>query len=305
MNCALDVAMLGTAIDARAIVSAAQMDLAFASPYWSDEVWLEVASESRLPVLDTEAVQAFVLRMSAQLDSSIQDFNDRTTQSVKTALVASDAGLNDLATKELTRAANCLLGYGNHKDIYVFEVLESLKLLIENGDEQAKSTLLSLAGEIEAIADYTDGDETRHARRDFYALLAKHLPQRVSGCYARLLDEKDWYYAEQLLTSYVKDRAEAGASSNALIGSLIVPDEVVAATEAATRDPSFADAVDRLLRNYRANAQAPRGRYVRYVTRAGGPRASARSGRLPTGSPAGICPELSTHRLQRPPPFGR
>ena len=46
-------------------------------------------------------------------------------------------------------------------------------MMIEAGDQDAKQTLLDLAGAFHRITDYTDGDGTNHIRSEYYAAVAK------------------------------------------------------------------------------------------------------------------------------------
>ena len=225
---AIDLCTIAIGRDANAYFDAGDIESASMSPFWLDELWLDAFSERRLPLHTPEAAQIFVNRVASYLDTNITVFNERATAAVKLAQFASDHGLLPLAQKELRRAIECLLGYGWHKDMFAFEVLESLDLLAKNGDEDARKTLLDLAGEFEAITIYTDGDHTRHTRADYYEAIAFHFPKLVPVCYAHLIRNEEWYYAEGLATAIVAtDRVEP-RTGQALLESYIAPGEAFA-----------------------------------------------------------------------------
>src|SRR5260370_1280688 len=64
--------------------------------------------------------------------SSVTTFNERAERWIELALFALLYGLPD-ATRCVTRAADCLVGYGYHKDMYIYEVLDSVDLLQKAG----------------------------------------------------------------------------------------------------------------------------------------------------------------------------
>ena len=225
---AIDLCTIARALDSNAYIDVDAIEFASKSPFWSNGLWLEAFTERRLPLHTREAAQVFVERAGNYLDKTITNSNERATTAVRLAMFASDCGLTLLAQKELRRAAGCLLGYGHHKDMFAFEVLESLDLLARKGDEDARKTLLDLAGEFEAITIYTDGDHTRHTRADYYEAIAFHFPKLVPVCYAHLIRNEEWYYAEGLATAVVATDQVESRTGLALLESYIDPGEVLA-----------------------------------------------------------------------------
>ena len=223
---AIDLCTIATGLDPNRFIDASDIQSAETSPFWLAEGWLETFSERRLPLHSPGAARALVERIGCDLDATITEFNERTNIAVKLALFAYDHGLATLARKELRRAVGCLLGYGFHKDMFVFEVLESLDMLAKNGDTEARTTLLALAGEFEAITGYTDGDETRHARREYYEAIATHFPDRVAACYAYLIRNEEWRCAEALATTMAGTDHVESRAGQALLETYIVPSEV-------------------------------------------------------------------------------
>ena len=198
------------------------------SPFWLDELWLDTFNERRLPLHTQDAAQVFVERIGRYLDTKITEFNERATATAKLAMFALDNGLVPLAQKELRRAVGCLLGYGWHKDLLALEVLESLDILAKKGDAEARKAILDLAGEFEAITDYTDGDETDHTREEYYKTIAAHFPERVPACYAHLIRDEEWRYAEALAIAFAETDQVESRAGRALLESYIVPQEVFA-----------------------------------------------------------------------------
>ena len=222
---AVDLCTIAIGLVPNAHIDVDDIESASRSPFWLDELWLETFSDRRLPLHTPNAAEAFVEKVTHYLDSTVMEFNERATTAAKLALFAFDNGLVPLAQKELRRAVGCLLGYGWHKDMFAFEVLESLDLLAKNGNAEAQRALLELAGEFEAITDYTDHDETDHAREYYYEAIAAHFPERVPSCYAHLIRDEEWRYAEALAIAFARTDYAASWTGRALLETYIVPSE--------------------------------------------------------------------------------
>ena len=225
---AIDLCTIVTGLDPNRLIDASDIQSAATSPFWLSASWLEAFSERRLPLHSPDAARAIVERINCDLDTTITEFSERADTTVKLALFACDHGLVALARKELGRAVGCLLGYGSHKDMFAFEVLESLDMLAKNGDSEARKTLLALAGEFEAIIAYTDGDETGYAREEYYEAIATHFPDRVAACYASLIRNEEWRCAEALATAMAGTDHVESRAGQALLETYIVPSEVSA-----------------------------------------------------------------------------
>lgn len=223
---AVDLCTIAKGLDSNALIDVSDINSAAMSPFWLDEVWLHQFTKRRLPLHTPEAAQALVERVGYNLDTEIREFNERAQDATKLAMFASDYDLIPLAQKELKRAAECLLGYGCHKDLFALEVLESLDLLAKNGDTDAQKAMLDLAGEFEAITDYTDGDETDHVRREYYKAIFTHFPERVPACYAHLIRAGEWRYAESLTSTTVETNQIESRTGRALLESYITPSEI-------------------------------------------------------------------------------
>ena len=224
---AIDLCTIAKGLNSNALIDVSDIDSASMSPFWLDEVWLHQFTDKwRLPLHTPEAAQALVERVGHNLDTEIREFNERAQDATKLAMFASDYDLIPLAQKELKRAAECLLGYGCHKDLFALEVLESLDLLAKNGDTDAQKAMLDLAGEFEAITDYTDGDETDHVRREYYKTIFTHFPERVPACYAHLIRAGEWRYAEALASTIAETNQIESRTGRALLESYITPSEI-------------------------------------------------------------------------------
>ena len=223
---ALDVCTIAVGLQPNNLITETDMRTAVASPYWSDEAWIDAFTSRRLVLHEPTAAQIIVQRIARTLDHSVTEFCDRSNIRIKLSLFAYSYQLFDDTRKQLTHAADCLLGYGFRKDSYANEILESLDLLAKSEDPRAIPTLLDLAAAFEHICDYTDGDETNYFRKSYYALIARHFPNRVPSCYANLVRNEEWGYAESLLRAVADANWVDSPVGQALLETFICPSEI-------------------------------------------------------------------------------
>ena len=246
---AVDLCLLGTGILGAPKIGSQDVREASASPLWRMEVWLETFCDRPVPVHSAEAAEALLDLVTTGLEDRVVEFNERAAIAARAARFAIDHGLHDRCREELRKAADCLLAYGYHKDVFVFEALDALRLLADQGDQDARQTFLSLAKEIEAITEYTDGDETRHARSELHKGIAELFPERVPALYAALIAAQEWYRAEELAKTWTERIPAKSQTGRMLLATLIPPGEFNAAWEAAgtmTDRMSFREELGRL-----------------------------------------------------------
>ena len=239
---AVDLCTIARNLDANAFIDAGDIESASMSPFWLNELWLDAFSERRLPLHTPEAAQTFATCVGSEFDTKITEFNERATTAIKLAKFASDNGLVALAKKELRRAVGCLLGYGWRKDMFASEVIESLSLLAEWGDEESRNIILKLAGEFEAITLYTDGDHTDYIREKYYEAITAHFPERMPACYAHLIRKEEWRYAEAIATAVIETNQVDSRKGLALLESYIDPGEILALENTGSVSCPYVDA---------------------------------------------------------------
>ena len=230
---AVDLCLLGTGILGEPKIGSQDVRAASAFPLWSMEAWLETFSDRPVPVHSAEGAEALLELAATDLEDRVVEFSERAAIAAKAARFALDHRLHERCREELRRAADCLLAYGNRKDVFVFEVLSALRLFADQGDQEARDTFLSLAKEIEAITDYTDGDGTRHARSELHQGIADLFPERVPALYAELIAAQEWYRAEELAKTWTEMIPAESETGRMLLATLISPGEFNTAWEAA------------------------------------------------------------------------
>lgn len=240
IDAAFDLCLIGRGLDAAYQIDDAAFSEARTSAFWLNELWLEKLTTRRISLHDPASAETFISTYMDELRRSVTVFNERAATFGKLALAAHDHNKLQLAAKALRHAVDCLFGYGWRKDTFADDVLTALGMMIEAGDQDAKQTLLNLAGAFHRITDYTDGDGTNHIRSEYYAAVAKHYPERIAPMLNDLIRAEDWHYAEDLYKELPSLPLAQTAEGSALLSTFIMPSERLA-VEKASLSPSIGD----------------------------------------------------------------
>jgi len=225
IDAAFDLCLIGRGLDAAYQIGDAALSEARSSSFWLDELWLEKLTARRVSLHDDASAETFISTYIEELACTVSEFNERAATFGKLALAAHDHQKPQLAARALRHSVDCLLGYGWRKDVFAGDVLTALEMMIEAGDQDAKLTLLDLAGAFHHISDYTDGSETNHIRSSYYAAVAKHYPDRIAPMLEGLIRAEDWRYVEDLYEELPSLPLAQTVEGAALLSTYIMPSE--------------------------------------------------------------------------------
>ena len=159
--------------------------------------------ENRFVLVEKNGAQILADALYDKESKSITVFNERTERWVELALFVLLYQLPNPALY-VKRAAACLVGYGFHKDGYIYDVLGSIDLLQKAGSPKALSLLRKVAPAVDNIMDMTDGDEVRGSRSELIELIAALCPDKLPDCYAHHIRSDRLSLAEEALEAHCK-----------------------------------------------------------------------------------------------------
>lgn len=201
-------------------ISASDLTAARASVHWIDEAFVSETVAAAIPVLDKPAAAALEADMVRALAARITPFNERADQWTEIAMFGHlhDSGQPG---KALRRAADCLMGYGWRKDLWSMDVLDAIAEVHALDEAASLGRLQRVAPIIDAITEFTDGDETDHVRSDLIELVAKTFPPRLAALYESHLKAAEYRYADEALAETIRclpfDLPEAQALTRTLV----------------------------------------------------------------------------------------
>ena len=279
---AVDLQLLRRATDARLLIEPEDLP-DIDQPLWIDSVWLEHAAIRRLPIHSAAGAEALLQRISAALDAEVSEFMERSDLCIQASLFALDHKLGNRATEFLARSGRCLLGYGWRKDPFAFELLEALRLMFGVDPAWAAEQLMRLAPAYAAVTDYTDGDETNHAKSEYYGCVIDMRPDKAGALYGELIRSDNWSSAERLL-SHITDKLDpSDPRDRALLSTFIQPrelDEVRALTgRHGTAATSLVSDLHRRIGYSRPHALKDRGSSTNYSDKV--PRSAPQPAKYP------------------------
>lgn len=162
----------------------------------------------------------------SSLSTSVGYFPDRAREYAKISKLVRIYADNDLSKMLLKKAADNLLGYGYHKDVYLFDVLEAIELCFQNGMRKDKidDWIRRIIPLTDKISEYTDGDETNHLPYVLADFLARQNPDLLRKYYYYVAEVEELYSAEKLFPYIIKSLSFSNDEEIALASTALEKD---------------------------------------------------------------------------------
>lgn len=160
--------------------------------------WLRLwYKDAGLKLLDDDAAELLIeLEDNRQLNELEQTIENSNAY-LELAQIAFQHNKLPLFEKCLRKTWDFVLGYGHHKDLTIFDVLNAVGYLSESDPGSALEILERISPIVFNISEFTDGDETRYSKHSISSLLARLNPQTATSVYEQELSDGEWYYAEE------------------------------------------------------------------------------------------------------------
>jgi hypothetical protein len=141
-----------------------------------------------------------------ELKQTVNYFPDRSKDYGELSKLAWIYGDDRNSKVFLKLAADNLLGYGYHKDMYLFDVLEAVDFCAKTGlkKERVNEWVDRLIPIIESVGDFTDGDETNHLPIELARILASHNSKLLYKNYFAKAKNEEFYHSEDLFKQVVR-----------------------------------------------------------------------------------------------------
>jgi NACHT domain len=223
---AIDLHLLSTRPEGSAKIAVDDFATARSSPHWDDIAWLTDNLKNRFLLLERKSAKDLLKDLSTKESGQITAFNERAERWVELGLFAllyDILGARDFAH----RAAGCVVGYGYHKDPYVYDVLDAIEQIHQAGIAQALPLLKKVAPIVEQIGEFTDGDDVGTSRTELIDLIAQMSPNRLADCYAHHIRADEWTLAAHTLQTHTKLLNFDDPVSCALVGTFLTRDELL------------------------------------------------------------------------------
>lgn len=198
-------------------------DTIISTPFFSEDDLFNLTIELELPIVSDSKYKEILMSKSQNIQKTINNFPARSLEYIKLAKFSNMYNKDNEYKTFLKRATNNLLGYGYHKDVYLFEVLDAIELCAKNGvnEEKIKEWIQRVISFISNVEKYTDGDETNHLPNHLAAILAKYQKSLLFKFHYYQADKENLYPAQDSFKYIIRSlpfdtEEEAALGSTAL-----------------------------------------------------------------------------------------
>jgi hypothetical protein len=239
----IDLHVLGLTNPVSTGVCLSELSIARQSAHWSDEIWLERNVRDRIPLLDRDSAAALLGHSADILSTNVTEFSERSerwVQLASLALLYQDGRQMEF----LTHAAECLIGYGWRRDLGVMDVLDSVVELSAADPIVSRARLDVLVPIVDVITEFTDGDETNHARSELIEVVAKVATERLPSLYGHHLSADEYSYADACLVELAKLMDLESPEGAALARTFLDESPLAVLEERAQNEPAARKLLD-------------------------------------------------------------
>src|SRR3989339_565647 len=176
------------------------------SPFFSQQNLFNFVLDLGEQILEKEVFLKISNEKIKGLSESINYFSERAEDYAKLTKFNSIYQELKTAKELLINAADNLLGYGYHKDIYLFDVLEAIEFCAESGVEKdvINDWTQRIIPIIEHIGECTDGDETHNLSAYLADFLSKYNKKLLFKFYFSQAKKEELYPAQETFKYVIK-----------------------------------------------------------------------------------------------------
>lgn len=149
-------------------------------------------------LISEDALSSFLDQELNRLRNDLIHFGDKAKEMMDITLLYKDFQNGIHLPRLLRLTAENMLAYGYHKDMFMYNILHGLEILMENRSPNIGNYLNRIMPYVYHIERLTDGDETRHFISKFYALVANYDTQLLYNFYFHRLDTREYIDSDQL-----------------------------------------------------------------------------------------------------------
>jgi hypothetical protein len=146
--------------------------------------------------LSNDAYSYFYQRSVEELSKEIITFPRRASRYTELSIQAKSFGMTDESRRLLYNAGNCAIAYGNHKDMYLHNIMQCIEYCGDAGSGKVNGYLRRITSYVYNIEHLTNGDETSSFKYELAALFGKFQPNLLYNYYFEALAERRYYEAE-------------------------------------------------------------------------------------------------------------
>ena len=175
------------------------------TPFFKQYNIFKFVLKSNKSILDEEVFKIILNEKTQELKNSVVPFSERAEDYINLSSFCNVFNEKIKSADLILSATNNYLGYGYHKDIYLFDVLDAIDSCIKAkiDKEEIDNWIQKLIPIIDNITDCTDGDETNHLPTYLAELLSRYNPDLLYRFYFSLTQKEKLYSAQEKFGSII------------------------------------------------------------------------------------------------------
>ncbi|MBF7691502.1 dsDNA nuclease domain-containing protein [Acinetobacter pollinis] len=164
--------------------------------FFNIDWFIDWYAEQNIKYFNNETIEHLFETINKRFSQEIQETNERCDYFSNLAKIALLHHKLEYIKRYCYQCWDLILGYGWHKDVGIFEVLDSIEYLSRKNPTDALFYLEQISSEVAQISEYTDGDETRHALPQYTKLLSNLNLSCLISKFEWEVENGSWYKAE-------------------------------------------------------------------------------------------------------------
>ncbi len=209
-------------------ISKTDYEVIISTPFYNQYNLFNLVLDLNKPILEKEVFKIISDTKEKELSENINYFPERSEDYAKLSKFNTLYNETKKAKELLVNAADNFLGYGYHKDIYLFDVLETIEFCAKaNVDNGIIDNLVQrIIPIIFHVEEYTNGDETNHLPVYLADFLSKYNKELLFKFYFSQAEKEELYPAQETFKYVVKSLSFKKESEIALATTALDKDSL-------------------------------------------------------------------------------
>jgi NACHT domain len=201
----------------------------------------------RSDLLERIPLENFVNYRLQGLKTRLDTFPERAQAYMEVAQLTRRGGAPQLSRRALAGAVSNALGYGYHKDMFLYEVIHAMIYAAPHHLVGAESLIDRIAPIANVIDRVTDKDETGNLLEDFAELCTQSgRTASVAAIYSSVLRDERYYLAEDVFSTIAKSGDLDSIWNRSLVSTVIDRRSRSQLKKRAQKEPFAEEVVERL-----------------------------------------------------------
>jgi len=219
-----------------------------ATKYFEKSSLFKLLIKLKFNTLEKSCIENLLKSESKVIIEKIVPFTEKAEELIILAKIARIYNQDIIRTNLLRLAANNLVTYGYHKDMFLDAVIDSMTLCYKAGIKR-NEWIKDILPLVDNISEYTDSDETHHFKVSITEALSAYSTELAYSYFLYKFNKEEYYDAQRIFASIIENLDYSKLTSIALASTAIDEDSYQKLNTIAEQKPEAKKALD-LINDY-------------------------------------------------------